>query len=269
MPVNYQKLFRSYDEMDKIYQQLHAKGAVNRPYLVKLQNPSQTLTFFGCRHSNDIHDPQNGEIEKEWHEFIKHDNPQKVAFCEGGLRQLESDKETAILKYSEPGLLTWLTHKSNIPIISPEPDETKEIQYLVSEGFLVPQIMTYYFGRQMYQWLKRDHKNHADWRPYADRNIKSYAKLQPLSAEKLGLKKVLSMYQEVTGAPFNNNDEKLLYSLSDPTSNPVSAASGVFRDISLFTAIKADWEANKDVFALYGSGHAIVLEKAIKSLKYP
>lgn len=263
---NYQSLFRSYEEMDKIYQQLHAKGAVSLPYLVKVQNTRQKLIFFGCRHSNDIADPQNAEIEKEWHKFLKHDNPQKVAFCEGGVRPIESDKETGILKYSEPGLLTWLAHKSNIPIISPEPDETKEIQYLVSESFSVPQIMTYYFGRQMYQWLKRDYKNHADWKPYAERYIQSYAKLQPLSAEKLGLKKVLLMYQEVTGVPFNKNDEKLLYSLSDPTSNPVSAASGVFRDISLFAAIKADWVANKDVFALYGSGHAIVLEKAIKSL---
>lgn len=266
MSLNYQKIFCSYDEMDKIYQQLHAKGVVDRPYLVKVQNNKQTLTFFGCRHSNDIHDPQNVAIEKEWHKFIEHDNLQKVAFCEGGLRPLESDKEMAILKYSEPGLLSWLAHKSNIPIISPEPDETKEIRYLVSEGFSVPQIMTYYFGRQMYQWLKRDHKNHADWESYAERYIHSYAELQPLSAEKLGLKTVLLMYQEITGVPFNKNDEKLLYSISDPTSNPVSAASGLFRDISLFNAIKAAWKANKDVFVLYGSGHAIVLEKAIKTL---
>jgi len=48
------------------------------------------------------------------------------------------------------------------------------------------------------------------------------------------------MYQKVTGVPFNKNDEKLLYSLNNPTSNPVSAASVVFRDTSLLAAIKAD-----------------------------
>jgi len=266
MSANYQKLFRSYDEMDKIYQKVHAKGVVNRPYLVKVQNPGQTLTFFGCRHSNDIHDPQNGEIEKEWHEFIKHDNPQKVAFCEGGLRPLESDKETATLKYSEPGLLTWLAHKSNIPIISPEPDETKEIQYLVSEGFLVSQIMTYYFGRQMYQWLKRDNLNYPDWEKYADRHIKSYAELIPFQDSNLTTVNVIKMFKETTGSDFNNEAEALLYRLSDPTSNPVSAASGVFRDISLYKSIKSAWYQGKDIFTLYGSGHAIVLEKALKEL---
>jgi len=72
------------------------------------------------------------------------------------------------------------------------------------------------------------------------RNIQSYNKLKPQSAKKLGLKKVIIMYQKVTGVPFNKNDEKFLYSLNDPTSNPVSAASGVFRDTSLFAATKAD-----------------------------
>jgi len=175
-------------------------------------------------------------------------------------------KENAIRKYSEPGLLTWLANRDNVPIISPEPDETKEIQYLQEKGYSVAEIMTYYFGRQMYQWLKRDHLNYPDWEKYADRRIKSYAQLIPFQDSNLTIDNVIKMFKKTTGSDFNKEDKTLLYQLSDPTSNPVSAASGVFRDISLYKFIKSAWHQNKDIFALYGSGHAIVLEKALKEL---
>jgi len=126
--------------------------------------------------------------------------------------------------------------------------------------------MTYYFGRQMYQWLKRDHLNYPDWRKYAYRHIKSYAQLIPFQDSNLTINNVIKMFKETTGSDFNNEDTVLLYQLSDPTINPVSADSGLFRDISLYKSIKSAWHQNKDIFALYGSGHAIVLEKALKEL---
>jgi hypothetical protein len=150
--------------------------------------------------------------------------------------------------------------------LTPEPDETKEIKYLQENGYSVAEIMTYYFGRQMYQWLKRDNLNYPDWEKYANRHIKSYAKLIPFQGSNLITANVIKMFKETTGSDFNNEAEALLFRLSDPTSNPVSAASGVFRDISLYKSIKSAWYKGKDIFALYGSGHAIVLEKALKEL---
>lgn len=258
--------FRSYQQMDDIYKDLYKKGLVNEPYIVKKFNDNQLLVFIGARHSNDINDSQNRVIKNEWNSFIANPNKSKISFCEGGLRPLDKSKDDAIRKYSEPGLLTWLSNKDNVPMISPEPDETKEINYLKENSFSVAEIMTYYFGRQMYQWIKRDYLNYKDWEVYANRHISSYAQLKPFQSNDLTMEIVLNMFKETTNHKFSLNNERLLFKIGDPTSNPVSSASGVFRDISLFKAIEKAWGEGKDIFSLYGSGHAIILENAIKAL---
>lgn len=266
MDTEIQKLFRNYQQMDAVYQRLHADGLTGKPYLIKLKQDERLLTFFGCRHTNDVHDEQNAIIEEVWRQFVTNQNKRKIAFCEGGLRPYESDKELAIEKYSEPGLLTWLAKRDNIPLASREPDETAEINYLLAQQFKVSEIMTYYFGRQMLQWLRANHKHNPDWQQYAKRHVASYARLEPLHKENLGLAKVLEMFRETTGETFSEKNDEHLYKISAPTSNNVSAASGIYRDISLFEAISKSWKNGMDVFVLYGSGHAIVLEPALNSL---
>jgi hypothetical protein len=259
-------LFRSYAEMDDVYQRLHGQGKDKEPYVVTAPGDNQTLYFFGCRHSNDIGDPQNSAIEALWHEFAGQADSDKIAFCEGGLRPIEASRDESIKKYSEPGLLTWLARQDGVEMVSPEPDETKEIEYLISQGFNSSQMMTYYFGRQMYQWVKRDHINHDDWKAYATHYIGTYAKLKPLQSDPFSLQSVLEMFQHETGQPFSIDAEDILYELSAPTSNSVSAASGTFRDISLLASITEAWQQHKSIFAVYGSGHAIVLEQALRNL---
>lgn len=266
MDTALQKLFRNYQQMDAVYQRLHVDGLTGKPYLVKYKRGNQLLTFFGCRHTNDIHDEQNSLIEKEWQEFVTNQNERKIAFCEGGLRPYESGKELAIEKYSESGLLTWLAKRDNVPLASPEPEDIAEINYLLDQQFKVSEIMTYYFGRQMHQWLLADYKHNPNWQQYAKYHIASYAKLEPLHKEELDLSKVLEMFKQTTGQAFSEDNEKLLYKISAPTSNEVSAASGLFRNISLFEAMSKRWRDGTDVFAIYGSGHAIVLEPAFLAL---
>ena len=116
----------------------------------------------------------------------------------------------------------------------------------------------------MYQWLERDYKTQPDWRSYADFFISKHASAKTSSDEHLSLDDVLEMFNAVTDKPFDPRARSVLYNLSDPSANPVSSASGLFRDISLMSAITTAWNAGKDIFALYGSGHAIVLENALK-----
>ena len=263
MNIRTQNLFRTYQEMTAVYRQLYTDNTANDPYLIKATLNNQTMTFFGCRHSNDVDDGQNEAIEKEWRLFMKNKNNHKIAFCEGGLRPLEVDRSSAIKKYSEPGLLKWLAQRDNITIISPEPNNTMEIDYLLSQKFKIEEIMTYYFGRQMYQWFMRDYKNNPNWQYYAESRISSYAKVDSLYGSNLTLQNVLKMYQSVVGTSFKETDEKRLHEISAPTSNAVAAASGLYRDISLYFAIEEAWKNGSDIFSLYGSGHAIILEKAL------
>jgi hypothetical protein len=258
--------FRSSDEMLTIYREREAEGLHDQPYLIDVTRGNQRLVFFGSRHSNDVADRQVQEIETEWQRFIANHNNQKLAICEGGIRQGEMAKDDAIKQYSEAGLLTWLAREANINIISPEPDANKEIAHLHEVGFDTPNIVTYYFGRQMYQWLKRDNKTQPDWRPYAEFFVSKHASTMTSSDDHITLDAVLGMFEVATGKPFDAQAEALLYQVSDPSVNPVSAASGLYRDISLLAAIAEAWGARNDIFAVYGSGHAIVLEKALRRL---
>lgn len=252
--------------MDAVYENLHEAGRAGEPYIVKLERGDQLLVFFGCRHTNDAGDKQNAAIEEQWQIFINHQNKKKLALCEGGLRPYEPHKELAIEKYSEPGLLTWLANNDNIQLISPEPDDDAEVNYLFSQQFSVDEIMTYYFGRQMHQWLRADRQHQPEWKAYANHHISSYAKLESLRKYNLDLEKVLEMYHATTGINFSDRDDGQLYKVSAPTTNSVSAASGDYRNISLFKAIGQHWANGEDTFTLFGSGHAIVLEPALKRL---
>jgi hypothetical protein len=258
--------FRSSSEMLTVYNGLETDGLVNQPYIVKVAKHSQQLTFFGSRHSNDVTDRQVYEIETEWQQFVASTNHHKLAICEGGIRTHEANKDDAIKKNSETGLIIWLADRAKIDIISPEPDPDKEIAYLHAQGFDTGQIVAYYFGRQMYQWLERDYKTQPDWRSYADFFVSKHASTKTFDDGHLSLESVLEMFKAVTGKPFDPQARSVLYNLSDPSANPVSSASGLFRDISLMSAITTAWNAGNDIFALYGSGHAIVLENAILSL---
>jgi hypothetical protein len=150
--------------MEAVYYERKEKGVIDDPYLIKLRRGSQILTFFGTRHSNEIADPQNGAIEREWQLYVNNENPSKVAFSEGGVRPLMSTREEAISKWSEPGLLRWLADRDGVQLASPEPSDAEEILYLREHGFALADIMTYYFVRQTVQYKTRDYKNYPDWR---------------------------------------------------------------------------------------------------------
>ncbi|HSW99455.1 MAG TPA: hypothetical protein VLH38_00285 [Patescibacteria group bacterium] len=258
--------FRNYEEIDAIYQQRHKAGMVNEPYIVRVKNGNQTLLFFGARHSNDASDPQVQAIEKEWKQFVADTDTPKIAFCEGGAPPVGKTREEAIRRYSESGLLTWLAKQDGIKVRSPEPNKTQEIDFLFAQGFNATQIMTYYFGRQMLQWARRDYKNKPDWEAYARHLIADYGLLHQWEGNNLTLRMVLRMYEEHEGRAFDPKDEQTLYDLSNPSSSPVSAVSGLCRDISILRAVTRSWQAGRSTFAVYGSGHAIVLERALLKL---
>ncbi|CAN5660388.1 hypothetical protein BH23PAT1_BH23PAT1_5540 [soil metagenome] len=258
---------RTYDEMDMIYQERHKQGLSGASYVLRYESNGQKLFFFGSRHSADPDDNEWKILEKEWQEFISASNKYKHVFCEGHLRPVNAlSKQQSIIKHAETGLICWLADKYNIPISSPEPDRAEEIDYLTEQGFTFEQIITFYFARQMLQWLSYDHSANPDWQAYAANTLQRYQTAHSWGGLRLELDKVLAMYKNQTGKEFSDQDKKQLYALSHPAQNPVTSASGQLRDIRLFNAIKENWMKGYDVFIVYGSGHAIVLEPALEEL---
>lgn len=258
--------FRTHRQMAEVYRTLEGKGQAEVPYVLEYRNLGQTLIFIGSIHTANPTHPQVRLIDKKWNEFIDHSNKQKHVFSEGNLRPVNGrTKDQAIASDAESGQICWLANDAKIPNTSPEPDRAKEIDYLHKRGHSYEKIFTYYFARQMLQWVNYDHKTQPDWKAYADR-LSLYKSVHDFGGLELNLDSMLGMYRQVSGKDFSIEDKQTLYDLSDPGQNAISSASGLYRDYELFSAIKTRWNDGCDVFIVYGSGHAIVLEPALEKL---
>ena len=221
------------------------------------------LVFFGAKHTSEQDSEQWTQLEERWYGFMVHDNPSKLLIFEkldAGRDDLS--KEEMIAKHGESGYAVWLAKQKGVDFESPEPDRVKEIEFLKSKGHTEESIMTYYIGRQMHQWARQDKDLEPDWQKYAKYTVEKYNSLGCWSHE-LSLEKVLEWFKQSQGAELDVGDIKQLYDVSDPSQNPVSADSGGYRDVALKDAIEDNVKKGKDVFVVYGSGHAIRLEPAL------
>ncbi len=84
---------------------------------------------------------------------------------------------------------------------------------------------------------------------------------QDLSRESL-----IQMYEDVFGHKLNPEDRAVLNDESNPGINPVASACNTLRDRKLMDAITEKIQSGYDVYASYGSGHAITMEPALREL---
>lgn len=259
---------RTHTEMQEVYQVRAEQGKSYEPYILDYSNGEQRLVFFGSRHSADPKDSQWAPLQVKWQEFIKSGNPKKQVFAEGGLRVLDkaASSEQALKDHAESGLIAWMASQEGIEISSPEPPRHQEIDYLHNRGFSYEEIINYYFSRQMLQWNSYDKDKVADWQVYANDLLGKYQAVHDWGGLSLGLDQVQAIYEDIAKKPFSETDAEALYSLSDPSQSEVASASGHNRDKYLLDAIQEKWLAGYDVFVVYGSGHAIVLEPALQHL---
>ncbi len=224
------------------------------------------MIFFGARHSNDPTDAQWPTLEKHWKAFLDNGNKQRIVLYEQGPLDIGAlSKKEALQQNGESGLVVWLAAQSGIPTEWPEPDQVNQVTYLKKQGYDDASIMSYYFARQMLQWITRDYLTADDWRAYAESCIRNYESLGCWE-ETLTLEKALEWFKRVSEKDFDIKDGKAMYRLSDPSQSKISAASGQCRDERLLEVISSNWNNGTDIFVVYGSGHAIALEPVVQEL---
>lgn len=251
--------FRTPDGVQAIYDGMDEEER-GKPYILRYAENGHMLSFFGSVHTGDLASPQWPVLEAEWQKFTENPNEKKVVFYEGNRTVDEGlSEEEVIRRYGESGLVFQKAKAAGIYSESPEPDRLAEVEHLKTK-FEMPQIMTYYFGRQMHQWFRQDREHVQDWRAYAQDFIQHW---QDYGVD---LEKALDWFRQTTGKEFDAEDEETLYAVSDPYQSPVSAESGQYRDEYLLSKISEKWHEGNDIFVIYGSGHAIRLEPALEAL---
>ncbi len=257
-------LFLTNQEMSAVYEQREHDGLSNELYTLNLNSASSRFIFCGSRHTNIPEDKQFGEIEALWAEFTSLPG-NKVAFCEGRVRPIDGkSREQAIITGGDPGLICYLAKRDGIELISPEPDMNLEVRKLVA-AFGPEKTALYYFDRQMYQWARADFRHRGNVQEYILGFIKQFptAELQGL---KLTPNVLYNIFQKETGKAFSFIEIQTIHNLLAPNSNEVASMSSLHRNESIFDTVKSYKGNGYNIFIVYGSGHAIVLEPALREL---
>src|SRR5690349_5775699 len=92
-----------------------------RPFILKFSSGKGSLLYFGIGHVYDPKDAQIARLEKEFLEFRP-----TLLLNESGTPPVAETAEQAIEKYGEPGLMSFLAKKHNIPIKSLDPSRMDE-----------------------------------------------------------------------------------------------------------------------------------------------
>lgn len=250
--------------MTQIYDERDKQGLSDEPYLLAYTSTAQSLTFFGSRHVNDPEDKQFTEIESLWDQFL--DSPgKKMALCEGGLRSIEGKtKDEAIRLDGDPGFICWLANQAGIEVISPEPDRALEVRELVG-AFGSRKTALYYFVRRIYQWARTDFRRQPNINHYIESFIETFPK-DELESFEMTLENLFELFKEETGKELSLIERATLSNLKNPGKSEVATKSSEYRNETIFEMIRRYKTDGYSVFAVYGSGHAIVLEPALKAL---
>jgi hypothetical protein len=258
------KLLLTHLEVEDRYKELDQEKI--SPFFYKISNSKQCLYFVGPHHAFDPEDPQIEVIRNYWNEFLKETEKKKcVVLVEGGKRPVKDDdtEEHLIKSNGEPSFVAYLAYQEDIDYYSPEPDEKEEIEEMV-KAFNKADIMYYYIARVALQWNKLNPK--PDFAVYINGFLKEYQEITGWKDFDFSVDNFIREHNKRYKHKFKETDEKCFYHDSNPFTSEFSRMSGDIRDNHILNEILKLWKEGKNIFIVFGSGHAIKLERALKEI---
>ncbi len=265
-------LLLTHQQMADRYKEL-SKTNLEGPYFYKITNGKQALYYIGANHSYDPNNFQYDKIRNYWKEFLKETGRKNsIVLVEGGKRQTpkpEKDfgEDDAIKEGGEADFITYLAFKEGIETESPEPDDEFELKEL-NKNFSLEEILYHRFVRTADQWNRLSEPKPDFWEyveRFINRDKKSAGRADFATPKELFIKLHNEHHPD---HPFNEYDQKCFHNDSNPSieENKVASASSIIRNVHITKEIVKLWQEGKNIFVVYGSGHAIVQEKALQKL---
>ncbi len=146
---------------------------VQWPYVIRLDHHGGgALLYYGAAHTSDPSDPQIEQIESFWIDF----NPD-ASFNEGGDPPTYKDRDKAVRKHGEPGLIRHLAARDHVPVRSLEPSRETEATVLIDQ-FGKLRVKMFYLLRAAAQYgmFERDRSLHAEM----ERVLRHYSRIPGL-----------------------------------------------------------------------------------------
>jgi hypothetical protein len=245
------------------------KKKFNTPYTFSVKKQNQELFYFGGGHSYKPDDLQNSQIEDEFEKFILRNNYKNtISVIEGRFKNVREIKEENIKLGGESGLLAYLSKQKEVPFFCFEPKFGEIINKLL--GKYSKDILFYYsinklalqynkilekpkFENYLFKFMERDRID-TGWYDFD-----------------FSLENAKRIHKKLFNTDFDENDKMFFYHNVNPAENSsvfneISKDFDIYRDVSIVKNILEKWQEGKNIFVVYGSGHAIIQERALKTL---
>ena len=239
----------------------YSKLDLRWPYILRLDHHrGGTLLYYGANHTSDPSDPQIAEIESLWIEFQP-----DLAFNEGGDPPTEEDRNVAIRKYGEPGLIRYLAARNHVPVRSLEPGLEAEAAALI-EQFGKLRVKMFYLLRVAAQYGRFETGRTLE--EEMTRVLGYYSRVPGLDGPPLSVEEIRVMLVRLLA-----NNRAL--GATDPSwfdpaksynfLNDISRRSSEYRDRFMVDLLVGEVLQGKKVFAVVGGSHVVMQEPALRS----
>ncbi len=247
----------------------------HRVYFVELKNENKELIFFGSPHMYNPADPLFEEVKKKFDEAKP-----EIVYVEGReyINEKKEKVREALGKESLEGVklegeghyVLKLAVDAGIDFESPEPDFSKEIQYMVDKNFAKMDIFNFYMYRDIdqYQRLHRE-KSLEGCKNYLVTCFRQFRKESGWESSEI------DAFEKDLLSELNIEDKKKYSREVDPIPwkgrpqtplNEISRQSGIFRDRYMIERIAEGLKKYSKLFVIYGSAHAVRQEPALRAL---
>lgn len=237
------------------------------PTMFEIENDKQALFYFGANHSHNPADPQYPALKEYWNRFLEATKSKdKIVLIEGHLRPLIEDEEKAIVNDSEGSFITLLAHRADIPVACPDISDDEIMERLPDSN--KDEVLLYWF----LSWLNNFQK-HADPKPDFEKSVQMWCGNQKSRKiwkdTEISLSKIKELYERILGKDFdereNPNDLVNPNKMGTPI-NKVARVQSDLRDANIAAEIVRYWNEGKSIFVIFGRGHLIIQEPALRKL---
>jgi hypothetical protein len=194
-----------------------------------------------------------------WREF----RPQ-IAFSEGGIRPAARDRDEAIRRFGEPGLLRFLADRDHVALRSLEPPEDEEAKALTAQH-PPGQVKLYYVLRNLLSASPDDGRSLDERRRFA---LESARRRQRLTGSPNSLAELEAL--AATLLPELKDWRSIPASWFDPTEsetflNAISQHSSGYRNCSMVPLLVEAARRGARVFVVVGGSHVVMQEQTLRA----
>lgn len=251
---------------DEEYQVKH-EGHHPVPYLYEISGDDKTLFYFGVNHSRNPDDKQWQELTEYWERFLSVAGKERVVLLESQPFKIsELSGEKLIRQFGERGFMIQLAQASNVPIAWPDITITNEAD-LLSKQF-DPELVYYYiFARSAGALLRTG--TMGDFDTVIIKAIETTVRRVPGAPSEVTA--YATIHERVFGRSFNPREQETIIRAAAPiyhdsVINDIARVSSRMRNEQIVKEAERYWLLGNSVFMLFGAGHAVVQESALRTL---